>query len=226
MAQVMAHRGASRAERENSIAAFHRAREMGADAVELDVRRTLDGVLVVHHNPHLADGRIIAQHLAGDLPADIPTLAAALDACAGMWVNVEIKNDPEEPDFDATDSIANETMALLLDRGTDDQWLISSFRLETVDRCHEIAPNIRTAWLTVAVPDDVVATLLAGGHSALHPWVAMLQREHVEQCHAAGLRVNTWTCDDPQRMAELIEWGIDGICTNVPDVALEVLGRS
>ena len=226
MAQVMAHRGASRAERENSIAAFHRAREMGADAVELDVRRTLDGVLVVHHNPHLADGRIIAQHLAGDLPADIPTLAAALDACAGMWVNVEIKNDPEEPDFDATDSIANETMALLLDRGTDDQWLISSFRLETVDRCHEIAPNIRTAWLTVAVPDDVVATLLAGGHSALHPWVAMLQREHVEQCHAAGLQVNTWTCDDPQRMAELIEWGIDGICTNVPDVALEVLGRS
>jgi glycerophosphoryl diester phosphodiesterase len=54
----------------------------------------------------------------------------------------------------------------------------------------------------------------------------MLQREHVELCHAAGLQVNTWTCDDPQRMTELIEWGIDGICTNVPDVALEVLGRT
>ena len=44
-------------------------------------------------------------------------------------------------------------------------------------------------------------------------------------CHGAGIEVNTWTCDDPLRMAELVDWGIDGICTNVPDVALEVLGR-
>jgi glycerophosphoryl diester phosphodiesterase len=47
----------------------------------------------------------------------------------------------------------------------------------------------------------------------------------IDACHAAGIAVNTWTCDDPARMAELIEWGIDGICTNVPDVALTVLGR-
>ena len=45
------------------------------------------------------------------------------------------------------------------------------------------------------------------------------------RCHGAGLEVNTWTCDDPARMAELIEWGIDGICTNVPDVALDVIAR-
>ena len=57
---VMAHRGASRAEAENTVAAFRRAGQMGAHAVELDVRRTADGVLVVHHNPHLADGRLIA----------------------------------------------------------------------------------------------------------------------------------------------------------------------
>jgi glycerophosphoryl diester phosphodiesterase len=225
MAQVMAHRGASRAERENSIAAFHRAREMGADAVELDVRRTSDGALVVHHNPHLADGRLIADLAAAELPDEVPTLSAALDACAGMWVNVEIKNDESEPDFDPTDSIADETMALLVARDTDDQWLISSFRIETVDRCRAIAPHIRTAWLTVAVPDDVVATVTARGHVALHPWVGMLTREHLDACHAAGIAVNTWTCDDPERMAELIEWGIDGICTNVPDVALRVLGR-
>jgi glycerophosphoryl diester phosphodiesterase len=42
-------------------------------------------------------------------------------------------------------------------------------------------------------------------------------------CHGAGIEVNTWTCDDPQRMGELIEWGIDGICTNVPDVAIDVI---
>ena len=225
MAQVLAHRGASRAERENTVEAFHRARDMGSDAVELDVRRSSDGVLVVHHNPHVADGRIIAQHRAADLPPHVPTLTAALDACAGMWVNVEIKNDAEEADFDPSDSIADDTMALLLARSTDDRWLISSFRIETIDRCHELAPHIRTAWLTVGVPDDVAELLVQGGHAALHPWVGTLTREHVVACHAAGIQVNTWTCDAPERMAELIEWGIDGICTNVPDVALAVLAR-
>ena len=56
--QVIAHRGASKAEAENTLAAFRRAGAMGADAVELDVRRTRDGVLVVHHDPHLPDGRL------------------------------------------------------------------------------------------------------------------------------------------------------------------------
>jgi glycerophosphoryl diester phosphodiesterase len=222
---VMAHRGASRAERENTLAAFRRAGEMGADAVELDVRRTSDGVLVVHHNPHVADGRLVCDTTRADLPESIPSLGEALDACAGMWVNVEIKNDPEEPDFDPTESIADETIAHLLARHEDDRWLISCFRVETVDRCHQLAPHVRTAWLCVEVPAGTAATMVAKGHSALHPWVAALTRATVEECHAAGLQVNTWTCDDPDRMRELAEWGIDGICTNVPDLALATLPR-
>src|SRR4051812_33810066 len=91
---VIAHRGASKAERENTLGAFRRARAMGADAVELDVRRTVDGVLVVHHDP-----------LPAELTPHVPTLGDALDACTGMWVNVEIKNDPDEPDFDERDTI-------------------------------------------------------------------------------------------------------------------------
>ncbi len=219
----MAHRGASKAERENTIEAFRRAREMGAQAVELDVRRTADGALVVHHDPRLADGRVIAEVQVSDLPEHVPSLGAALDACAGMWVNVEIKNDPEEPDFDATDAIADATIEHLVARGEDLRWLISSFRLETVNRCRALAPTIRTAWLVVEVPDDAVATLQANGHVALHPWVRVLTREQIERCHAGGIEVNTWTCDDPVRMNELLDWGIDGICTNVPDVALDVL---
>ena len=219
----MAHRGASRAEAENTVAAFRRAGEMGAQAVELDVRRTRDGVLVVHHNPHLADGRVIADTAHADLPDTVPTLGAALDACAGMWVNVEIKNDPGEPDFDPAEVIADETIAHLLARHDDDRWLISSFRMETVDRCHVLAPQIRTAWLCVEPPEGTPATLVSKGHTALHPWVGALTRATVDACHAAGVQVNTWTCDDPERMRELIGWGIDGICTNVPDVALGVI---
>jgi len=195
---------------------------MGADAVELDVRRTLDGVLVVHHDPHLDDGRVICRTAAAQRPVHIPLLADALDACAGMWVNLEIKNDPSEPDFDPNEWVAEQTMALLHERGEPDRWLMSSFRIETMDRCRAVAPHIRTAWLTSRPPRDAVTTLVRRGHAGLHPKVRHVSRELLEDCHAAGLFVNTWTCDDPVRMAELIEWGIDGICTNVPDVALAV----
>ena len=121
-------------------------------------------------------------------------------------------------------------MALLLDRAEHDRWLISSFRIDTVDRCRAIADDagvaIRTAWLTGLVPDDVVDVLSSRGHHALHPWVKLLRREAVDECRDAGIEVNVWTCDDPARMAELIEWGIDGICTNVPDVLVSLLGRA
>ena len=226
---VLAHRGASRAERENTLLAFRRAGDMGADGVELDARLTRDGVVVVHHDPVLSDGRVICEVEYGELPNYVPTLDDALDACAGMWVNVEIKNDPNEADFDATDEVAVVVGALLLQRQEDERFLVSSFRRETIDKMRVVAPALRTAWLTPAVQpddrDDVLAGLVSAGHVALHPWVGLLTRELVEACHAAGIQVNTWTCDDPERMAELIEWKVDAICTNVPDVALRVLNR-
>ncbi len=179
------------AERENTIAAFRAASEIGADAVELDVRRTADGVLVVHHDALVPTGD--GSHPIDDLdlarlPTHVPTLGAALDACTGMWVNVEIKNDPREAGFDATDSIADETIAHLLARGTDARWLISSFRIETVDRCRALAPQIRTAWLTATVPRGTAEMLVARGHSAVHPWVERLDRPTVDACRAGGAR--------------------------------------
>ncbi len=228
--QVIAHRGASKAEKENTVSAFKRAVSMGSDAAELDVRRTADGILVVHHNATLEDDRVISHMQFADLPQDICTLDAALDACQPMWVNVEIKNDPLEPDFDESESIADRTIECLSRRTEgDSRWLISSFRRETIDRCRQLRPTIATAWLTVGVlPQDalgIVVGLANDGHKALHPWVNLLSRELIDLCHQHGLKVNTWTCDDPVRMAELLEWGIDGLCTNQPDIALEVIGQ-
>ena len=200
---------------------------MGSDAVELDVRRTVDDVLVVHHNPTLDDGRVIARITRDELPGHVPTLDAALDACRPMWVNVEIKNDPGEPDFDPDELIADRTISCLVAREeAEDRWLISSFRRETIDRCRLLRPSIPTAWLTVGFGseghDRVIRDLAANGHAALHPWFGSVSAELVESAHRAGIAVNTWTCDDPDRQAELIRWGIDGICTNVPDTAIAV----
>ena len=66
---VIAHRGASRAAPENTVAAFRRAAEMGADMVELDVRRTADGQLAIHHDAHLPDGRAVCDVVSAELPS-------------------------------------------------------------------------------------------------------------------------------------------------------------
>jgi glycerophosphoryl diester phosphodiesterase len=224
--QVIAHRGASAAARENTTAAFRLAVELGADAIELDVRRTLDDHLVVHHDPRLADGRPLVELRRSELPSYVPALADALTACAGAWVNIEIKNDAAEPDHDPDDRVASMTVDLLATLPASSRWLISSFRLATIDRVRMLTPGIATAWLVDAVPDDAVDVLVARGHRALHPSVRRLELPTVRACHAAGIAVNTWTCDEPSRMAELMAWGVDGICTNVPDVALAVRRRA
>jgi glycerophosphoryl diester phosphodiesterase len=224
---IIAHRGASTVARENTIAAFAAAAELGADGVELDVRRTADDRLVVHHDAHVADGRAIRATPAGGLPDHIPSLDAALDACAGMFVNVEIKNDPTDPDFDPTEWVAHRLCASLARRGGGSRWLISSFRFDTVGVCRAVLPSARTAWLVASLDADVVERTAAAGHAALHPWDPIVDEALIRRAHAAGLAVNTWTCDDPTRMRQLIGWGIDGICTNVPDVGVAArAGRS
>jgi glycerophosphoryl diester phosphodiesterase len=216
--KVIAHRGASRVEAENTTAAFRRARTLGADWVELDVRLTADGRLAVHHDAHLPDGRPVAETPAASLPASVPSLAKALAACAGMGVNVEIKSELTEPSYDP----ARIAAAVVAEVGA---WggpvLVSSFDLATIDAVH--SHGVATAWLVLTVDDAVLSTLADHGHDALHPWEGAVTEDLVARCHAAGVEVNVWTVDDAERMRQLAAWGVDGIVTNVPDVAITAL---
>ncbi len=226
MTYVIAHRGSSQAERANTIAAYRRAVSDGADAIELDVRRSADGVLVCRQDARLPGGRVLAETVAADLPSSIPALADALDACRGVWVNIEIKNDERDPDFDPDDAVAREVLEVLADRDeAADNWLLSCFRLATVDRCRELAPQFATALVTLGVDAHVPAMLVERGHVAVHPWAGKVDTALVARCQDAGLRVNAWTCNDAERFAELAAWGVDGICTDLPDIMVSVLGR-
>ena len=222
MTDVIAHRGASRLARENTIEAFELAVGVGADGVELDVRRTADGVLVVHHDARVNDGPVIAEAAWQDLPPYVPTLGDALDACAGAWVTIEIKNLEGEPDFDPADRAAVEVLAMLAERGPG-RWLLASFRLQTVDRCRLLDPSVPTAWLTLEMGPDVIEQTASRGHTALHPWEPTVTFELVERCHEAGLLVNAWTCNDPDRFLALAAAGVDGVVTDVPDVMVAAL---
>jgi glycerophosphoryl diester phosphodiesterase len=216
---IIAHRGASTDHPENTIAAFRAAAAAGADLVELDVRVTADHRLAVHHDAHLADGRAIAETAAADLPDTVPALAAAFDACRGIGVNVEIKSDAGETD--ASDLV----VALVAERGHRDDVLVSSFEWAVIERVHALDPALATALLVVAPAAGDVERVAAEGHRALHPWFAAVTADLVQHCHAAGIAVNCWTCDDPERMVEIAAWGIDGICTNDPALARRALAR-
>ncbi len=220
--RIVAHRGASKAARENTLEAFRLARDLGAEMVELDVRRTLDHALVVHHDPMVGELVIVGTH-ATDLPSYIPTLNAALDACDGMDVNIEIKNDPTEPDFDASQSVAAAAVALLRARGDSERMLISSFNRATIDAVRAIDHSLRTGFLFV-LPEIPIGPFMAGlaarGHVATHPNRHCVTAELCDAAHEHGLGVNVWTVDDPVEMRILAGHGVDAIITNVPDIAV------
>ena len=225
MGLVIAHRGASLDHPENTVEAFVGAREQGADWVELDVRRTADGVMVVHHDAHLADGRVIVELEATALPPGIPSLAEALEACGDLGVNIEIKNARDDPDYDDEHVVADAVVGLASAYLGPERTLVSSFNVDTIDRVRRIDPQVRSAWVMfdLADPAQVVERAVAHGFSAIHPYMAYVDRALVERAHDAGLAVNVWTVDDPDRMRDLLDDGVDGLITNAPALARRVV---
>jgi glycerophosphoryl diester phosphodiesterase len=223
---VLGHRGAPLAAPENTIAAFVAARRLGADGVELDVRRTADGALVVHHDATVAGGRRIATLDAGDLPEEIPMLEAALDACAGMVVNIEIKNSPAEVDHDPDEGAAVGVAGLLARRGSGDAAIVSAFSLASIDAVKRVSPAVRTGLLTVAAIDQAWALDLAHehGHDALHVQHPAVTAELVDRAHALAVSVLAWTVDGADEMQRLAAAGVDTIVTNEVERAVAAVG--
>jgi len=226
---VIAHRGASAAFPENTAAAFAAAGHQGADGVELDVRRTLDGRMAVNHSDTLPDGTVLVETRFDQLPPPMIDLAHALDVCAALdVVNIEIKNWPDDRDFDPTEQLAADVVQLLSARGELDggRYLVSGFHLPTVDRVHDLAPDLATGWLLGMVEDPARLIIKAAEHQhgAVHPHHVFVNEDFVATAHDAGLAVNTWTCDDPDRIRWLADIGVDAVVTNVPGVAREALG--
>jgi glycerophosphoryl diester phosphodiesterase len=227
---VLGHRGASHAEPENTIAAFATARTMGADGVELDARRTRDDVLVVHHDAEVDGFGLIRDHddaqLRASFPA-LPTLADALDACAGMLVNVEIKCLPWDPDPDTSEhAVVRAVVELVAGRSG---IIVSSFSLDAVDAARSFAPELTTAWLTMGQTlGDAAVRAAAHGHAWCNPDRESALRASaadIAAAHDAGVKVNVWTVDDPDEIRHLAANGVDAIITNEPDRALAALAE-
>jgi glycerophosphoryl diester phosphodiesterase len=220
---------------ENTVEAFAAAATLGADGVELDVHRTADGALVVHHDAEAQGVGVLAHSTRAEVRAarpEIPTLEEALEACAGMLVNVEVKNLPGDADYDPAESAAAAVVALLTRRHRRDDVLVSSFNLESADRVRALDESIPTGFLTLVGMDPVdgVEVAHAHGHGAVHPDVRSLADDVAEatvtRARELGMAVNVWTVNGEDEMRRLAAAGVDALITDVPDVARRVLSSA
>ena len=220
---VQAHRGSpdpASGIRENTLDAFARARALGADGVELDVRLTADGGLAVHHDPVIDGVGAICDLGTVALPADVPLLADALETCSGMVVNIEIKNQPHEPGFDPADRASGEVVALVESMGRTGSVVVSSFWSGALVAVRSAGSAVPTGLLVVSSFDPLASIAAAAdlGCAAVHLPVGLVDGPIVATAHAAGLAVAAWTVADEATLAAVLAAGVDTVITD--DVAM------
>lgn len=235
---VVAHRGASVEQPENTIEAFEAAIGAGADAVEFDVRLTSDGHAVVLHDPDVSrttDGiglvssmtlgevRRLKIQLPGGGAARVPTVEEALACLSGRAAaDVELKNAWDEPGYAPTGTPALEATLDELDRaGFVGPVLLSSFDDVTMRRSRSRRPDVPTGLLTGATAEAASAlrAAAADGHPWVLPFVAQVLEagpRFAEEAHEIGMRLGVWIADDPGMARTLFASGVDAVATNDP----------
>lgn len=227
MTLVLAHRGYTARALENTLEAFGEARRLGADGVELDVRRSADGALVVHHDALVAGVGPLSELGARDLPSHVPLLTDTLGVCEGMLVNVEVKNSPGEPGYDPDQAVAVATASAIVDGGFADSVVVSSFNPASLDAVRGAEPALAVGWL-IGPGADPLATLaraVDAGYQALHPFVSEATGPVVERAHGAGLAVHVWTVDTDADLHRMVALGVDAVITDrLPEALALVRG--
>jgi glycerophosphoryl diester phosphodiesterase len=226
--EIFAHRGSCHPARENTIVAFVAARDLGADGIELDVHLSADGDVVVHHDGVLPGLGPIGRLLSAELPAWLPSLGEALDACWPLQVNVEIKQDESETASERHRSLAREVVTLLAARKGAPRIVVTSFSLSAIDAVSASEPGLATALLVHPAGNPLRALLTARqhGHGGLHPFFLSVDADLMSAARASGTAIRAWTVDDPVQIAALGELGVDAVVTNDVPVARRALGRT
>lgn len=234
--RLYAHRGAAAELPENTLPAFERALELGADALEMDVHATRDGVLVVSHDP---DGRRMAgvarafaearwdevrtwdvgrgfsdpaggRPFAGR-PFRVPSLEEVIRAFPGVPLNVDLKAP-----------VADAAVALVRRLGAEAQVCLASFQAATLRRVRALGYAGPTSLASAEVARMLALPLLLQ-RGRLRPRAQAAQLPVrlatpfvIARCRALGLRVEYWTVNDPNTARRLLALGVDGIMTDDP----------
>lgn len=253
--RLFAHRGGAALAPENTLEAFDAAARLGIAAFELDVRLTRDGEVVVFHDegtdritgaPGTVQDRTLAEVRALDagftFSADggrtrpwrgrgvrIPTLREVLERHPGVAMNIEAKH--------AAPALAAALVEVIRSCDAVDRVCIGSEIDEQGERIRALLPDAAHFLPTEAATCHVLAAKSGGDPASCpkgwdvadlpHRWNGMTVADGdvIAWLHDRGLQVHVWTVDEPEDMRALLAAGVDGIMTDRPDVALEVVRR-
>jgi len=239
---VIAHRGASRRAPENTLAAFRLAFELGADGIELDTKLTADGQVVVLHDATLdrtttgrgpVSRRTLQElrkldagvHFGAEFAGEpIPTLLEVLEALGPQaLVNIEVANYAA-----LFDQLPETVAALVRSAGWEARTLVSSFNPIALRKMRRLLPEVPLG-LLVGPSRPLLERILA-------PWLSPYDFLHAQEPYAlAGRGATTarwdrplvaWTVNDPSRIELLVRRHVEGIITDVPDVARAIVQRT
>ena len=209
---------------ENTLESIQKALDFGVDAIEIDAHRCKTGELVIIHDFTLdrttnGSGEIAKKSLA-ELQAlkienkfRIPLLTEVLDLIEGKCaINIELKGL----------NTATATSKILKKYIAERNWkyedfIVSSFQKNELFQMRKLDENVPLGILSKASVTEAIELGKLLNASAIHPSLGIITRDNVKASHEAGFKVNVWTVNEPEHIARMQEFGVDGIISDFPD---------
>lgn len=238
MVKIYAHRGFSGRYPENTMLAFEKAVELGCDGIELDIHYSKDREIMIQHDEAMRrttgmDG-FIFDYTRSELEkinagksknyefgfTPVPSFEEYLDYMKDrkMITNIELKTAPVY-----YEGIEYKVIDMIYKAGVEKKVIFSSFNWLSIVRAKEIAPEIPSGLLIEPKLFKMGSLIGKSGIRYFHPWFKTVDLEMVKDMHANGVGMNVWTVDEEADIMSMISLKVDGIITNYPDRAKDVL---
>ena len=236
--KVQAHRGFSAIAPENTLPAFRKAVEIGADGIECDIHLTRDGKYVVCHDGSIdrtsnGSGEISEMTFEELRKFDfgvkfspefkgtaIPALEEMLEVVKPLEViNIEIKHFQHPMGLDAALNLLYDTLVKM---DVLDRVIVSSFNKLSLKRLKQLHGDVYTCLLYTHMSRSAACAQKLGC-DAIHPAFEFLSKATINSAHKRGMKVNCWTPNGEDEIEYMIKQGCDGIITNYPDRALKII---
>ena len=238
---VMAHRGASLRAPENTLAAFLLAAQLGADAIELDVRLTADRYVVVCHDrtldrtttgsglvsahslkeiSHLDAGSYFAAEFVGER---VPTLEEVFQKISDrMLINIEMKSIVK-----AWNALPEAVVSLIREYKLEKRVVVSAFNPMALRHVRRIAPEIPVGLIVAPAEPKWLRILFSRlvHYDTIHSHVSLVNREMIRRHQHNGSRVLIWTLNEAEQIEKFVRLGVDGVITDEPELARKVIGE-
>jgi glycerophosphoryl diester phosphodiesterase len=239
---LFAHRGDLAYAPENTLPAFQQALQKGADGVELDTKLTADGHVIVIHDSTVdrttdGNGRVASLTLEAIRVLDagkwfnekfagtkVPLLEEVFEVVGkDKMINIELKSHDT-----SRDSLMIKVCELIKRHNNQSQILFSSFFPSTLKVAAQTLPEVPRGLLAMRGVLGLWPRsfgFMFGDYQALHPHISSTSREQIQRAHRLNRRVHVWTVNTSEEINQLKEWGVDGIITDDPQMAVGALGR-